>query len=63
MPETEALWYLEPREDVAETLRRRGWTVSAVSAADLMAHYQRPAAAGAEETAPASSFVTAGKPG
>ncbi len=61
VPDTEKLWYLETREDVQEALQRRGWAVTGVAAADLMARYRRPAAPGAEDVAPPSLFVTAVK--
>lgn len=61
VPDTEELWYLEPREDVGEALRRRGWMVTGISAEHLMARYRRPAAPGAEDVAPASVFLTAVK--
>jgi methyltransferase (TIGR00027 family) len=59
VPDTEALWYLEPRADVVGWLQQRGWEVSAVGSADLMARYRRSAPAGGEDAAPASLFIEA----
>lgn len=61
VPDTESLWYIEPREDVEQTLQRLGWQVSVVGSRELMAHYRRTAPPGAEDAAPASLFVTAVK--
>ena len=61
VPDTEALWYLEPRTDVARWLAGRGWEVDAVGSRDLMLRYHRPAPAGAEDAAPASLFIEAAK--
>lgn len=59
VPETEALWYLEPRADVSGWLADRGWDVDAVGSADLMARYHRSAPAGAGDAAPESLFIEA----
>lgn len=59
VPETEALWYLEPRADVARWLEHRGWVVDVVGSADLMTRYHRPAAAEVRESAPQSLFIEA----
>lgn len=40
--DTEQLWYLEARTDVADWLSGHGWEVTAIKAKDLMAHYHRP---------------------
>ncbi len=59
VPETEALWYLEPRADVAAWLADRGWEVDVVGSADLMDRYHRRAPAGGEDGAPESVFIEA----
>jgi methyltransferase (TIGR00027 family) len=59
VPETEALWFLEPRGDVAEWLEERGWAVDAVESFDLMARYRRPAPAAAVDAVPESLFIEA----
>lgn len=61
VPETEALWYLEPRADVGRTLQHLGWEVAVVGSRELMASYGRPEPEGAEGTAPESLFVEAVK--
>ena len=57
VPETEKLWYLEPRTDVVEWLGRHGWDVAAINSPELLAHYGRPAPEGAEDVVPGSLFV------
>lgn len=59
VPETEALWYLEPRSDVAQWLEDRGWEVDAVGSRDLMTRYRRPAPIEARDAAPQSLFIEA----
>ncbi len=59
VPETEALWYLEPRTDVARWLEDRGWEVDAVESRDLMDRYHRHAPIGSEDAAPVSLFIEA----
>lgn len=59
VPETEALWYLEPRADVVQWLEHQGWVVDAVGSGDLMTRYHRPAPAEAADAAPSSLFIEA----
>ena len=59
VPETEALWYLEPRADVSQWLSDRGWAVDAVGSRELMARYHRAVPAEAEDAAPLSVFIEA----
>lgn len=59
VPDIEALWYLEPREDVGKWLQARGWEVEAVGSEDLMARYHRAVPEGADDIAPQSLFVEA----
>ncbi len=61
VPDIEALWYLEPREDVGQWLADRGWEVASVGSEDLMARYHRPVPEGADDIAPQSLFVEAVK--
>ena len=57
VPETEKLWYLEPRTDVVEWLGRHGWEVAAIRSPELLARYQRPAPQDAGDAVPGSVFV------
>lgn len=59
VPETEALWYLEPRTDVEQWLEHRGWEVSGIDSDQLMRRHRRPAPLGGEDVAPKSRFVEA----
>lgn len=61
VPDTESLWYLEPRADVTEWLQGRGWEVSAITSRDLVARYQRSIPHGAEDAAPQSVFIEAAR--
>lgn len=57
VPETEKLWYLEPRSDVVEWLQNHGWDVTAMTSPELMEHYRRPVSAEAADAVPGSLFV------
>lgn len=57
VPETEQLWYLESRSDVAGWLKQHGWDVAAISSPALLEHYGRPAPDDADEAVPGSLFV------
>jgi methyltransferase (TIGR00027 family) len=59
IPDTAALWYFEPRADVAQWLTDRGWEVETIDAPELMEHYQRPPAD--VEVVPDTTFVDAAK--
>lgn len=59
LPDTAALWYFEPRADVAQWLTDRGWEVETVDAPALMEHYQRPPSD--VEMVPDTTFVDATK--
>ena len=61
VPDIEALWYVEPREDVGRWLQSRGWTVSAVGSEELMQRYDRIPPEGDDDLAPQSLFVDAVK--
>ncbi|BBY63307.1 SAM-dependent methyltransferase [Mycolicibacterium helvum] len=60
-PDVTRLWYMEARTDVAQWLTERGWEVTAIAAADLMAHYQRPAPDGLEDPVPDTVLLDARK--
>jgi methyltransferase (TIGR00027 family) len=49
-PDVADLWFIEERTDVQDWLSAHGWSVSAVSAADLMHRYGRDAGATAMRT-------------
>ncbi|MFN8032942.1 MAG: SAM-dependent methyltransferase [Mycobacterium sp.] len=59
IPDTAALWYFEPRADVAQWLTEHGWAVETIDAPDLMEHYRRPPAD--IEVVPDTTFVDATK--
>ena len=57
VPETEKLWYLEPRSDVVQWLQDRGWDVTAMTSPELMELYRRPVPPDADDAVPGSLFV------
>lgn len=57
VPETESLWYLEPRSDVTAWLQQHGWDAAAISSPELMDRYHRSAPDGGDDAAPGSVFV------
>ena len=59
IPDTAALWYFEPRADVAQWLTERGWEVETIGAPALMEHYQRRPSD--VEVVPDTTFVDATK--
>jgi methyltransferase (TIGR00027 family) len=56
-PDTEDLWYLEDRTDVADWLTDHGWQVSAVEARELMTRYNRCDPDQDEATVPRTVFI------
>lgn len=56
------LWYAEERTAVADWLRERGWTVSAQTLAELLAHYGRSVPDNLTESIPPQLFVAAQRP-
>jgi methyltransferase (TIGR00027 family) len=56
-PDTEDLWYLEDRTDVADWLTGHGWQVSAIEARELMTRYNRCGPDQDEATIPRSVFI------
>jgi methyltransferase (TIGR00027 family) len=57
VPDTQDLWYLEDRTDVADWLTGHNWEVSTVEAIDLMARYGRWTAGQDDATAPRTVFI------
>jgi methyltransferase (TIGR00027 family) len=55
--DTEDLWYLEDRTDVADWLTGHGWQVSAIEARELMNRYNRCGPDQDEATIPRSVFI------
>jgi methyltransferase (TIGR00027 family) len=56
-PDTEDLWYLEDRTDVADWLSDHGWQVSEVEAQELMTRYNRCDPDQDQATVPRTVFV------
>ncbi len=61
LPDVTRLWYLEARTDVEKWLTERGWEVTAITAADLMEHYRRPAPDDLEDAVPDTVLLDARK--
>ncbi|MFM9032880.1 MAG: SAM-dependent methyltransferase [Mycobacterium sp.] len=59
VPDTEALWYLEPRTDVAGWLQDHGWEVCVLDSREMMQRYHRPGSGGPGDTVPGSLFIEA----
>jgi methyltransferase (TIGR00027 family) len=57
VPDTQDLWYIEDRTDVADWLIEHNWEVSAVGAVELMTRYGRWTPGGDDAVAPRSVFV------
>lgn len=58
-PDTEDLWFIEERTDVADWLTAHNWEVSTIGALDLMDRYGRCATERSETVAPRTVFVEA----
>jgi methyltransferase (TIGR00027 family) len=58
-PDTQDLWYVEDRTDLADWLTEHNWEVSAVESIDLMTRYGRCAQGQDESTAPRTVFLEA----
>ena len=56
-PDTQDLWYLEERTDVADWLTEHNWEVSAIEARELMTRYGRCTPDQDEATIPRSVFL------
>lgn len=59
VPDTEDLWYVEDRTDVADWLTEHNWEVSSVESIDLMTRYGRWADGQDDATAPSTVFIEA----
>jgi methyltransferase (TIGR00027 family) len=57
VPDTQDLWYMEDRTDVADWLTERGWEVTSFEAAELMTRYSRCAPGKVDDTTPRTVFV------
>ena len=57
VPDTQDLWYVEERTDVAGWLTEHNWRVSAVEAVELMTRYGRYTPVGGDAVAPRTVFV------
>ncbi|KUI22095.1 hypothetical protein AU195_07305 [Mycobacterium sp. IS-1496] len=57
-PDASALWVVDERDDVADWLARRGWTVDAVDVGDAMAGYGREADDDVADVVPRSAFLS-----
>jgi methyltransferase (TIGR00027 family) len=56
-PDTQDLWYIEDRTDVADWLTEHNWEVSSVESIDLMTRYGRWTAGQDDATAPRTVFI------
>src|SRR6478735_2537549 len=59
VPDTQDLWYIEDRTDVADWLTEHSWEVSAVKSTDLMTRYGRWTPGQDDATAPRTEFIEA----
>jgi methyltransferase (TIGR00027 family) len=59
VPDTEDLWFIEERTDVAAWLTDHCWDVTSVDAAELMTRYGRGASGEVDDTTPRTVFVEA----
>ena len=57
VPDTQDLWYIEDRTDVADWLTEHNWQVSSVEAPELMDRYARSPQDDLEAVAPRTVFV------
>jgi methyltransferase (TIGR00027 family) len=57
VPDTQDLWYIEDRTDVAEWLTEHNWEVSAIESVELMTRYGRWAPGQDDATAPRTVFL------
>ena len=57
VPDTQDLWYIEDRTDVADWLTEHSWEVSAVESTDLMTRYGRRTPGQDDATAPRTEFI------
>jgi methyltransferase (TIGR00027 family) len=59
VPDTQDLWYIEDRTDVADWLTEHNWEVSAIESVELMTRYGRWATGQDDATAPRTVFLEA----
>jgi methyltransferase (TIGR00027 family) len=59
VPDTQDLWFIEDRTDVAAWLTDHCWDVTSVDAAELMTRYGRRASGEVDDTSPRTVFVEA----
>jgi methyltransferase (TIGR00027 family) len=57
VPNTQDLWFVEDRTDVADWLTEHGWQVTSFEAAELMTRYGRCAPGRVDDAAPRTVFV------
>ena len=57
VPDTEDLWYIEERTDVADWLTEHNWEVSTVGAIELMTRYGRCTPGHADNATPRTVFI------
>ena len=57
VPDTQDMWYIEDRTDVADWLTEHNWEVSAVEAVELMTRYGRWTPGQDDATAPRTVFI------
>jgi O-methyltransferase involved in polyketide biosynthesis len=57
LPDTQDLWFIEERTDVARWLTDHRWEVSSVESVELMERYGRRASGEADDTTPRTVFV------
>ncbi len=57
VPDTQDLWYIEDRTDVADWLTEHNWQVSSVEAPELMDRYARSPQDDVEAVTPRTVFV------
>jgi methyltransferase (TIGR00027 family) len=57
VPDTQDLWFIEDRTEVADWLMEHGWDVTSVEAADLLDRYGRRATGELDDITPRTVFV------
>jgi methyltransferase (TIGR00027 family) len=57
VPDTQDLWFIEDRTEVADWLLERGWEVMSVEAADLMERYGRATTGELDDITPRTAFI------
>ena len=57
VPDTEDLWFVEDRTDVADWLTEHGWEVTSLEAAELITRYGRCSPGEVDDASPRTVFV------